>query len=136
MEESQYVYFESRRHWSCDSPLLWLLPLLWQMIDGFQIESFCLMGADVVEWFSHSGFVEFLSVLPCGQLRLPFLFTEYMKKYLISCLSVTISLNVSQSCFYILHPFSVLSRSLAVSGAQMFLFSSSFVKTLSLKFYF
>lgn len=103
--------------------MMYLLPLLCKMIDGLQIESFCPMGTDVVEWFSHNtGFVEFLSVLLGGQFRLPFLFTECMKKHLISCLSMTISLNVFQSCFYILHPFSMLSHSLSVRGHQSFLF--------------
>lgn len=45
--------------------MMYLLPSLWQMIDGLQIESFCLMGTDVVEWFSHcSGFVGFLLSFP------------------------------------------------------------------------
>lgn len=47
--------------------------------------------------FSHSNhFVEFLSVLPCGQLKLHPLFTECIKNHMISCLSMTVYLNILQ----------------------------------------
>lgn len=123
----QNVYVESRRHGS--SMMMYLLPI---MANDWCIANWIILSyRNWCSWviFTHSGFVAFLSVLPCGQFRLPFLFTESLKKYLISCLSVTISLNVSQSCFYILHPFSLLPSNLAVGGVQMFLFSSPFIKT-------
>lgn len=67
--------------------MMYLLPLLCQMIDGLQIESFIPTGTDVVERFSdNTGFVEFLSVLLCGQSRLLLLFTEGLKKHLSVCL--------------------------------------------------
>lgn len=78
-------------------------------------------GKNAVEWFSHNtGCVEFLSVLLCGQFRLPSLFTERIKKHLISglCRFLLMFCRI----LYILHSFSMPSHSMLMRRVEKILF--------------
>lgn len=71
--------------------------------------------------FLHNNhFVEFLSVLPCGQLKLYPLFTECIKNHIISCLSMTVYPNILK---ILLLFFSVPSHNLLVRRLLSFPFA-------------